>query len=166
MDKFQTIEINITGIVQGVGFRPFLFNLAREFNLKGYILNRGNAGVRLVLQGEVNKINQFMSNLESRSPKIAFIENIEIKQPESKIKYNSLEIKRSEEGRGISLSLPPDISICEDCIKDMRNEALKKYFNYPFIACALCGPRFTTVKELLNSLSVIKQNHNLVQVNI
>ena len=70
MDKLQTVEINIIGIVQGVGFRPFLFNLAREFNLKGYILNRGNAGVRLLLQGEVDNITQFMSNLETRTPKI------------------------------------------------------------------------------------------------
>ncbi|MFX0008787.1 MAG: carbamoyltransferase HypF [Candidatus Hermodarchaeota archaeon] len=148
MDKLQTVEINIFGIVQAVGFRPFLFNLARKFNLKGYILNRGNAGVRLVLQGKVDNITQFMKNLETRTPKIAFIENIDIKQLESKIEYNTLEIKRSEEGRGISLSLPPDISICEDCIQDMRNKSLKKYYNYPFIACAVCGPRYTTVKEL------------------
>ena len=51
MKDSKTIEVNITGIVQGVGFRPFLYNLARSLNLKGYILNRGNAGVRLVLQG-------------------------------------------------------------------------------------------------------------------
>jgi len=148
MDKIQTIEINITGIVQGVGFRPFLFNLAREFKLKGYLLNRGNAGVRLLLQGESENIDSFIDNIKTRTLKIAFIENIDIKHLESKIKYNDLEIKKSEEGRGISLSLPPDIGICEDCIKDMRNKHLKKYYNYPFIACAVCGPRFTTVKEL------------------
>ncbi len=148
MDKIQTIEINITGIVQGVGFRPFLFNLARQFKLKGYLLNRGNAGVRLLLQGEFDNIDSFIDNIKTRTPKIAFIENIDIKHLESKIKFNDLEIKKSEEGRGISLSLPPDIGICEDCTKDMRDKHLEKYYNYPFIACAACGPRYTTVKEL------------------
>jgi hydrogenase maturation protein HypF len=148
MDKIQTIEIFITGIVQGVGFRPFLFNLAREYDLKGYLLNRGNAGVQLCLQGDSKNINTFIENLKKRSPKIALMENIDAKLIESKFNYTELEIKKSEEGRGISLSLPPDIAICEDCIKDMRNKSLKKYYNYPFIACAVCGPRYTTVKEL------------------
>ena len=60
MDRSQTVEINITGIVQGVGFRPFLFNLARTLGLKGYILNRGNAGVRLVLNGEKVNIQKYI----------------------------------------------------------------------------------------------------------
>ena len=56
----KTVEINITGIVQGVGFRPFLFNLARNLDLNGYLLNRGNAGVRLVLQGDSSNIEIFI----------------------------------------------------------------------------------------------------------
>ena len=62
----KTVEINIDGIVQGVGFRPFLFNLARYFKLKGYILNQGNAGVRLVLQGNNNQIDEFLKNIKVR----------------------------------------------------------------------------------------------------
>ena len=62
--------------------------------------------------------------------------------------YNTLEIRKSEQGRGISLTLPPDIAICDECLKDMRNSQKEKYYNYPFIACAVCGPRFTTVTEL------------------
>ena len=62
----NTVEINITGIVQGVGFRPFLFNLAREFDLKGYLLNRGNAGVRLILQGQTTQIENFIDNIEKK----------------------------------------------------------------------------------------------------
>ncbi len=148
MKDSKTIEVNITGIVQGVGFRPFLYNLARSLNLKGYILNRGNAGVRLVLQGFSTNINDFIENIKLKKPQISFIENVSIKSLNSIKKFDILAIKESEQGRGTSLTLPTDIAICETCLKDMRNPQMKKYYQYPFIACALCGPRFTTVKEL------------------
>ncbi|MHA1274155.1 MAG: carbamoyltransferase HypF [Promethearchaeota archaeon] len=144
----KTVEINITGIVQGVGFRPFLFNLARDLSLKGYILNRGNAGVRLVLQGKLEKIEDFIKNIEKKSPQISFIESLDVKELESTQIYNKLRIKKSEKGRGISLTLPPDIAICNDCLKEMRDPKFQKYYKYPFIACAVCGPRYTTVKKL------------------
>ncbi|GAI60238.1 unnamed protein product, partial [marine sediment metagenome] len=63
MNDRRTVEINITGIVQGVGFRPFLYNLARSLNLTGFILNRGNAGVRLILQGLSQLIDQFFEEV-------------------------------------------------------------------------------------------------------
>ncbi|MFX1314844.1 MAG: carbamoyltransferase HypF [Promethearchaeota archaeon] len=148
MNDIRTTEINITGIVQGVGFRPFLFNTARNNELKGYILNRGNAGVRLVLQGQSTKIENFILQVKQNKPKISYIEHFEVRDINSKKIFNDLEIKKSEHGRGISLTLPPDIAICEDCLKDFKNLKLKKYYNYPFIACAVCGPRFSTVKEL------------------
>jgi hydrogenase maturation protein HypF len=144
----KTVEINITGIVQGVGFRPFLFNLARNRGLKGYILNRGNAGVRLVLQGNSEDIDKFIIDIEIKRPKISFIEGLYVKKLDSSEIFESLEIKKSEQGRGISLTLPPDIAICDKCLKDMRDINLSKYHMYPFIACAVCGPRFTTAKAL------------------
>ncbi len=144
----KTIEINITGIVQGVGFRPFLFNLAKNNNLKGYILNRGNAGVRLVLQGKNTDINNFVEEVEEKKPKISFIEAINQKEIHGDCNFNNLKIEKSEQGRGVSLTLPPDIAICDKCLDDMRNPDLPKYYEYPFIACAVCGPRFTTVTEL------------------
>jgi hydrogenase maturation protein HypF len=115
------LEINITGIVQGVGFRPFLFNLAREYRLKGYILNRGNAGVRLVLEGEKSKLNGFIEDVREKKPKISYIESISTNEIELGESFSKLEIRKSEKGRGISLTLPPDIAICEDCIKDLRD---------------------------------------------
>ncbi len=148
MNDIRNVEINITGIVQGVGFRPFLFNIARNNGLKGYILNRGNAGVRLTLQGESKSIENFIVDVRSNKPKISYIEHFKVKKIDFKKTFSNLEIKKSEQGRGISLTLPPDIAICENCLKDIRNKNLKKYYNYPFIACAVCGPRFTTVKEL------------------
>ncbi|MFX0033335.1 MAG: carbamoyltransferase HypF [Candidatus Hermodarchaeota archaeon] len=144
----KTVEINITGIIMGVGFRPFLFNLAKYYGLNGFILNRGNAGVRLVVQGNPEKIEIFIKKIQLSKPKIAYIEELTTNQIQSKIEYNKLEIIKSEDGRGISLALPPDIATCTDCIRDMRNIDIKKYFNYPFIACAVCGPRFSTVTAL------------------
>jgi hydrogenase maturation protein HypF len=148
LKDYKTIEINITGIVQGVGFRPFLYNLARTLNLNGFILNRGNAGVRLVLQGISQILDKFLEEIELKKPKISYIEKIEVNYLENSQEFNTLEIKKSEEGRGISLTLPPDIAICDDCLEDIHNPQQKKYYKYPFIACAVCGPRFTTVTEL------------------
>ena len=144
----KSVEIEINGIVQGVGFRPFLFNLAKNYDLKGFVLNRGNAGVRLILQGMSINIEMFIKAIEVERPKISFIEKISVKELKLKQTYNDLKIEKSEEGRGISLTLPPDIAVCDDCVNDMRNNKLPKYFQYPFIACAVCGPRFTTVTAL------------------
>ncbi|MFX1363860.1 MAG: carbamoyltransferase HypF [Promethearchaeota archaeon] len=144
----KTVEINIDGIVQGVGFRPFLFNLARYLELKGFILNRGNAGVRLILQGNEDILNEFIENINKKAPKISYIENISTRDIENQSKYNDLIIKPSEQGRGISLTLPPDVAICDNCLNEMINQDKKRFYRYPFIACAQCGPRFTTVNEL------------------
>ena len=140
--------MEITGIVQGVGFRPFLYNLARNHDLRGVILNRGNAGVRLTLQGNRENFEEFIDNVEKKKPKISYIEKLTVKESEISETFTDLRIGKSEEGRGISLTLPPDVAICDDCLRDMRNPDLQKYYNYPFIACAVCGPRFTTVREL------------------
>ncbi|TXT58323.1 MAG: putative carbamoyltransferase HypF [Promethearchaeota archaeon] len=144
----KTVEINISGIVQGVGFRPFLFNLAREHSLNGYVLNRGNAGVRLVVQGDIQEIQDFINNIKEKKPAISYIEKIATKEIATKKECKDLAIRKSEQGRGISLTLPPDVAICDVCLKDMRDKALPRYYQYPFIACAQCGPRFTTVTSL------------------
>lgn len=75
----KTVENNITGIVQGIGFRPFLFNLARNHNLKGFILNRGNAGVRLVLQGSHDNVNLLISEIKKKGPKSPLLKNLKLK---------------------------------------------------------------------------------------
>jgi len=146
--KDITYNLEITGIVQGVGFRPFLYNLARNHDLRGVILNRGNAGVSLTLQGNRKDFEEFIDNIEKKKPKISYIENLIVNESEIAETFTNLRIGKSEEGRGISLTLPPDIAMCNDCLRDMRNPDLEKYYNYPFIACAVCGPRFTTVREL------------------
>ncbi len=143
-----TYNLEITGIVQGVGFRPFLYNLARNHDLRGVILNRGNAGVSLTLQGNREDLDEFIENIEKKKPSISYIEKLTVNESKISEYFTDLNIEKSEEGRGVSLTLPPDIAICDSCLMDMKNEKLKKYYNYPFIACAVCGPRYTTVKDL------------------
>ena len=143
-----TYELEITGIIQGVGFRPLLYNLAREYNLKGIILNRGNAGVSLKLQGNREDLEEFIDDIKKKKPSISYIENLIVKESKISETFTDLKIGKSEQGRGISLTLPPDVAICNNCLNDMRNPDLIKYYNYPFIACAVCGPRFTTVIDL------------------
>ena len=87
MIKIINVEIKITGIVQGIGFRPFLFNLALDHDLRGSILNRGNAGVKLILQGKRDNLNTFITNIRKKKPKISFIENIEIQEFTSDINF-------------------------------------------------------------------------------
>ncbi len=114
----------------------------------GQVVNRGNAGVKLNLQGKPEDFKAFLGSIEKYKPKIAYIEKLNVEEFETDRIYTDFTIGKSEEGRGISLTLPPDIAICENCLEDMRNSKLQKYYNYPFIACAVCGPRFTTVKAL------------------
>jgi len=146
--KTIKIEVNITGIVQGVGFRPFLFNLARSYGFKGFILNQGNAGVRFVLAGEKELLDRFVQDIKLKKPKISYIESISAKKIETDEEFKDLKIRKSEIGRGISLTLPPDVTICDDCVNDLRDKNNLRYYMYPFVACAKCGPRYTTVKAL------------------
>ena len=151
MIKIINIEIEITGIVQGIGFRPFLFNLARDHNLRGSILNRGNAGVRLILQGKRVDIDAFITNIRKKKPKISFIENIEVRESTLDTIFKDLKIERSEQGRGISLTLPPDIAICNDCLKDMYDSKKKS-----IISILLLHVLFVVrdLQRLLNSLMI------------
>ncbi len=150
-------KINIQGIVQGVGFRPFLFNLADQFGLTGSIINKGNVGVELLVYAPDNEtMTQFSSAVQTEKPSISFIENIayrelnatELKNIDLDDIKESLKIKPSEGGIGPSVTSPPDIAICANCVDDMNNPKDERFFQYPFTACAVCGPRFTTIREL------------------
>ncbi|MBD3187700.1 carbamoyltransferase HypF [Candidatus Bathyarchaeota archaeon] len=152
MSSMITVQVDITGIVQGVGFRPFLFNLAVTHGLKGWILNRGNAGVRMEIQGEKEDIEAFLKDIDHEKPAISRIDDVSVVKLEITRHYQDLKIKESEEGRGETIVLPADIATCNACLSEMMGhgtqEKSSRYFMYPFIACAHCGPRFTTVVDL------------------
>lgn len=150
--KSDYVKIIISGIVQGVGFRPFLFNFLSKFPVTGSIQNTGNLGVTLNLYRQTQEFHfsNFFEQLKMQLPPIAYIEEISMfyteKQPE--VDYSKLSIIPSNPGTGKGLTLPPDIAICPNCVKELNDPHAKRFFEYPFIACAECGPRFTIMRSL------------------
>lgn len=142
--------IVVKGIVQGVGFRPFIYKLALDNNLKGNVCN-SQSGVYINIEGKKKDIDKFIYEIKNRFPKLASIEEITIEDREIK-KYDSFKIidsnyKNNDNINKITL-LSPDIAICEDCIKDINNIQDKRRYKYAFTNCTNCGPRFSIIKLL------------------
>jgi hydrogenase maturation protein HypF len=141
-------EIIVTGIVQGVGFRPFVFRLAKIFGLVGIVRNLGDAGVEIVVEGERRAIENFTSALRSGQPPLARIEDVKIQWGQASGEFSAFDVVESEKrGSGERSVLPPDLALCDDCLKEMLNPIDRRYL-YPFITCVNCGPRFTIVEDL------------------
>ena len=135
-------KIYIEGIVQGVGFRPFIYKLANEFGYKGYVLNDGK-GVEIDIEGE--DINSFVTAIKNNLPPLAKIDKISLKYLPLK-NYKAFEIKHSKSTSKTTF-ISPDISVCEDCLKEMFDKNDRRYL-YPFINCTNCGPRYTIIENI------------------
>jgi hydrogenase maturation protein HypF len=138
-------QIRVQGIVQGVGFRPYVYRLAREFNLNGWVLN-SSAGVFIEVEGDQGKLQDFASRLVADPPPLALIRNCEIKEVEPQ-GFKDFTIRESEEQDEKTVMVSPDIAICADCQQEAANPDDHRY-GYPFINCTNCGPRFTIIKDL------------------
>ena len=139
----KTTEIHISGRVQGVGFRPFIFNLAEEFGLKGYVSN-DELGVIIVCQGENSE--QFFNEIHHRKPKSSEIIFSEIKEIESSDIFDNFYIKPTEKNIVVDIPLTPDFATCESCETELFDEHNLRYF-YPFTTCTQCGPRYSVTKK-------------------
>ncbi|MBD3229543.1 MAG: carbamoyltransferase HypF [Candidatus Lokiarchaeota archaeon] len=148
MTKTYHASIKIQGIVQGVGFRPFISVLANSLNLNGTVLNLGNAGVRIEIEGSKKLIEDFVERIKSEKPRISTIDKIDIKWSERLHNYHDFTILKSVDEKGESLVLPPDVATCKVCLKQFNDPKNERYYEYPFIACTECGPRFTSVINL------------------
>lgn len=138
-------RLEIKGIVQGVGFRPFIYRLAKNYNLKGFVFNN-TKGVIVDLEGSRSSIENVIREIKEQSPPLARIKGIESKKLPVK-GYKNFVIKYSrKEDEKITL-VSPDIAICEDCKKELLDPSDRRH-DYPFINCTNCGPRFTIIKEL------------------
>jgi hydrogenase maturation protein HypF len=139
-------NIIIKGIVQGVGFRPFIHKLVQNYNLSGWVLN-SNQGVEMDIEGKTEELNNFISDIKKKLPPLARIEKIEVNQLPL-IGYKGFYIKKSivKEEDGFVL-VSPDISICKDCLQELFNPHNRR-FRYPFINCTNCGPRFTIINDI------------------
>jgi hydrogenase maturation protein HypF len=140
-----SFQIDVFGIVQGVGFRPHLFNSLRKLNLVGTIQNRGDC-VRLILEGSKLILDNFLRDIENHIPAMAKIEQVKVVEIALQ-NFSTLEILISESGENFEVSIPPDLATCSDCFNEFYDPKNKRYL-YPFIACTNCGPRYTVVENM------------------
>lgn len=141
----ERIKIVIRGAVQGVGFRPFIYRLATELNLNGYVLN-SSKGVFIEAEGETEILKQFVLRIEKERPPISIIQSLEYSFLDP-IGYRDFSIKKSEKEEEISALILPDIAVCNDCLRELFDPNDRRYL-YPFINCTNCGPRFTIIESL------------------
>jgi len=135
----------IRGIVQGVGFRPFIYQLSLRFHLTGYVVNTPS-GVDLEVEGPEQDLERFVKAMRSEPPSIAHIASTDWK--DIPVKHEkSFEIKKSLKGDNRSTLISPDVSVCPACLSEMRDPKNRR-FRYPFINCTNCGPRYTIIRDM------------------
>ncbi len=140
-----TYQIVITGIVQGVGFRPFIYNLAVKLGICGTVYNDSNGVVVDVTAGE-DDLTAFISEINLNKPSLCNIDSLTVNKLTYK-KYNSFKIVQTKTHQTSFTIMPPDISICKDCENELNDNSNKRY-QYPFITCTNCGPRYTIINHL------------------
>ncbi|GFO96096.1 hydrogenase maturation factor HypF [groundwater metagenome] len=138
-------RVTITGVVQGVGFRPFVYRIAKKNRLTGYVKNSGNS-VELLIQGNEQDIHEFLDTVRTNPPPLSKIADINV-LPGSENDFEDFHILKSEKHGGHDSVLPPDIAICDPCLGDIINKSDRRYL-YPFAVCTDCGPRFTIIESL------------------
>ncbi len=140
----NTYKIHIQGLVQGVGFRPYIYRIAHRFQLYGWVENR-NDGVFIKINSTTDIFDNFIEAIKVEAPAASAIYSInhEIISPES---FNSFEIIKSENKSDEITEVSPDIGVCDECLADLKTQAHR--IDYPFINCTNCGPRFTIIKDL------------------
>jgi hydrogenase maturation protein HypF len=138
-------EIKVTGIVQGIGFRPFIYNLARSHSIRGWVLNN-EKGVLIDAEAEDGNLDQFIQDIPKFTPPLARIESFEVRDLEP-LGYTLFEIKKSEEAQEKFVLISPDVATCDQCLSELFSPQDFRY-RYPFINCTLCGPRFTIIKDI------------------
>ncbi len=134
----------IKGLVQGVGFRPFIYRLATNYHLKGEVDNRTN-GVLISVEGEEENVFLFRDAVLNSAPAASQIKSVDVR--EKKLAgFTTFEIVRSRDDLNQITEISPDIAVCDECISDMTNDENRK--DYPFINCTNCGPRFSIIEGL------------------
>lgn len=142
----DALDIHVKGIVQGVGFRPFVYRLAKKYLINGWVLNAAD-GVLIHAEGESNLVDQFVMELADNPPAAAQVEEVELKEVPLE-DFTSFEIRFSDEAAVERTTLvSPDLATCDECVSELFNPNDRRY-RYPFINCTNCGPRFTIIDGL------------------
>ena len=138
-------RIQVQGVVQGVGFRPFVYNLARSHRLTGYVFN-SSSGVTIEIEGREQEIEEFLHALESDPPQLAEIAGIIVSAVEA-CGDTAFSILPSREQAGGFALIPSDVGTCDACWRDFGDRANRRY-GYPFTNCTHCGPRYTIIEDV------------------
>lgn len=141
----KSVKIKITGIVQGVGFRPHVYRLAQETRVRGWVLN-SSEGVYIEAEGLEEQVSLFCRLLVENPPPLAVIKDCHIEEQRPK-GYKEFVIKESRAEKYKTAMISPDIAVCQDCISEVSNPLDRRY-GYPFTNCTNCGPRFTIIKDV------------------
>ncbi len=141
----KTFEIRVRGIVQGVGFRPFIYRIASELSLKGEVLN-DTEGVLIRINAKVIEIPGIEMKIRGESPPLSIIDSIETKEIDH-MEFTEFKVVESQKTNQKSAFIPPDTAICDECKKELSDKNNRRY-NFPFINCTNCGPRFSIIRDI------------------
>jgi hydrogenase maturation protein HypF len=138
-------RVRVTGTVQGVGFRPYVYRLAGELSLGGFVLNDAH-GVLIEVEGSAPVVDRFLERLPSEAPPLAVLEHV-VSEEADPVGDRSFAIRESIAGDIPDAPVTPDTATCDDCLRELFDPADRR-FRYPFINCTNCGPRFTIVRRV------------------
>lgn len=142
----EALDIQVRGVVQGVGFRPFIYRLARKYLINGWVLNATD-GVFIHAEGEAKHLDEFVLEISENAPAASRVTEIELKEvPLEDFTYFEIRFSDDAEVEKTTL-ISPDLATCEDCTHELFDPADRRY-RYPFINCTNCGPRFTIIEAL------------------
>ncbi|MDX1764927.1 MAG: acylphosphatase, partial [bacterium] len=138
-------HISLSGLVQGVGFRPFVYRIARELGLTGYVIN-DTSGVVIEAEGEESQVDRFLDRLRAEKPPMAafFSENITYDRA---VGFGDFEIRQSDAAGPKEAAILPDLAACQACRREAASSSNRRYA-YPYINSTDCGPRFTIIERL------------------
>jgi hydrogenase maturation protein HypF len=141
----KVYRIKIFGLVQGVGFRPFIYRIATRAGIKGTVENR-NDGVIIEVNGTDELIESFVKSIKAEAPPASMIDNVEVETLDIIEEFPDFRIVKSTSVSDSVTEISPDIAVCDDCLKDLSTQEHR--INYPFINCTNCGPRFSIIRDL------------------
>ena len=141
----QRVRIDVEGTVQGVGFRPFVYRLARELELSGWVRNTMN-GVSIEAEGSSQAVDTFLQRLQTDAPAPACVESIH-RHVVPVLDDRGFAIHRSTEPGRRALVIPPDLATCAGCLRELADSSDRR-FRYPFLTCTQCGPRFSLLRAM------------------
>lgn len=144
-EKIERLRATVRGAVQGVGFRPFVYRLARELELNGWVVNSAQ-GVFLEVEGALAKLKSFLVRLEHEKPPRAFFQSFESSFLDA-VGFTDFDIRESNETGAKTAIVLPDIAVCDECLNEIFDSKNRRYL-YPFTNCTNCGPRFSIIESL------------------